>query len=491
VNVRIIPPPGPVEPGTSATVVVLVRNDSAIVDTFRLEVLGADHWISAEPAELSLFPNEEGTSTLAVRPPQSPVVAAGTHRVGVRVVSATTGAAVVEETDVVVSPYDAVSLTMRPATARARRRARFTATVTNRGNTGRRFWFDADDVDDLLRFRVRPTHAHLEPGESRVVGITATFFTHANPGDRVAVNVTAGNDNTNTEAKATVAVRSAGLLKALAAIAALAIVAGIFVMSGRDGTPTSGAIVAAPTTAARPERVVVTIVDNRRDIPAETTTVPPTTTTLPVTTTTTMPAPSTTTATATTNPPAKDPQSVQPPPSVTISSTSVPPTTSTTAPSPITTIRFDTPTPIKGQRDQLLVGDEFVDRGVTLFGAPTTSTFCPTATRVALLASNQFGAPSPFLTTTTGSDLHQCNSVPVGIRFNRPVKRVKLTIWGAKTAYALTAHNVKGTVVATAKVTPTCCRTPATVEVKGSLITDVTFGLDKSITAVTQIEFEV
>jgi hypothetical protein len=113
---------------------------------------------SAEPAEISLFPNEEGTSTLAVRPPRSSVVAAGTHRIGVRVVATSTGAAVVEETDVVVSAFDAVSLTLRPATARAHRRAHFNATVTNRGNIGRRFWFDADDVDDLLRF-VRPTHA--------------------------------------------------------------------------------------------------------------------------------------------------------------------------------------------------------------------------------------------------------------------------------------------------------------------------------------------
>jgi hypothetical protein len=481
----MIPPPGPVEPGTSATIVVVVRNDSAVVDTFRLEVLGADHWISAEPAEVSLFPNEEGTTTLAVRPPRSSAVAAGTHRIGVRVVSTSTGAAVVEETDVVVSPYDSVNLTLRPATARARRRARFNATVTNAGNTGRRFWFDADDVDDLLRFRVRPTHAHLEPGQSQLVRVTAIFLGHANPGDRVAVSVTAGNDATNTEAKATVAVRSNAFLKALAVVAALVLVAAIFVMSGRDGTPTSGAIVAAPTTTARPQPVIVTIVDSRRDIPAETTTtVPPTTTTTPSTTTTstTMPVPPS-------NPPAKDPQSGQPP--VTTSSTSAPATTSTTAPSPITTIRFDTPAPTKGQRDQLLVGDEFADRGVTLFGAPTTTTFCPTATRVALLASNQFGAPSPFLTSTTATDLRQCNNVPVGIRFNKPVKRVKLTIWGATVGYVLTAHNAKGAIVAKATVTPTCCKTPATVEVKGSLITDVTFGLDKSITAITQIEFEV
>jgi xanthine/uracil/vitamin C permease (AzgA family) len=71
------------------------------------------------------------------------------------------------------------------------------------------------------------------------------------------------------------------------------------------------------------------------------------------------------------------------------------------------------------------------------------------------------------------------------------VKRVKLTIWGANVNYVLRARNVKGTVVASAIVTPTCCKTTKAVEVKGSQITDVTFGLDKSITAVTQIEYEV
>jgi hypothetical protein len=202
---------------------------------------------------------------------------------------------------------------------------------------------------------------------------------------------------------------------------------------------------------------------------------------------------STTTAVPPSNPPAKDPQSAPPPP-VTTSTTAVAPTT-TTAPSPITTIRFDNPVPVKGQRDQLLVGDEFADRGVMLFGAPSTATFCPTATRVVLLASNQFGAPSPFDASCPWPyrvrdrrpAIELCGRLPCGPL----VKRVKLTIWGAKVGYALKAHNVKGAVVATAAVTPTCCSTPATVEVKGSLITDVTFGLDKSITAVTQIEFEV
>jgi hypothetical protein len=50
---------------------------------------------------------------------------------------------------------------------------------------------------------------------------------------------------------------------------------------------------------------------------------------------------------------------------------------------------------------------------------------------------------------------------------------------------------VRNDSAASAIVTPTCCKTTKTVEVKGSQITDVTFGLDKSITAVTQIEYEV
>ncbi len=170
-NVRLIPPPGPIEPGTSAGVVVVVRNNSVVVDSYRIEVLGADHWITPDPAELSLFPGEEGTGMLVVRPPRAATVAAGTHRIGVRVTSTSSGTAVVEEVDVVVASFDAVSLRLRPATARARHRARFEATVTNDGNTGRRFWFDADDDDDLMTFKVRPAHAQVEPGESRSVRI--------------------------------------------------------------------------------------------------------------------------------------------------------------------------------------------------------------------------------------------------------------------------------------------------------------------------------
>jgi hypothetical protein len=474
----MIPPPGPVEPGTPAHIVVVVRNDSAVVDSFRLEVLGADGWITADPDELSLFPDTEGTSRLVVLAPRSSAVVAGTHRVGVRVTSNSTGVAVVEEADIVVSPFEAVGLRLRPTTARARRRARFTALVSNEGNIARRFWFDGDDDDDLLRYRIRPTHAHLEPGEARNVRISGIFLSFPNPGDRVPVTVTAGNDATSSEAKGTVAVRQPRAMRALGVLGALAVVAGVLVMIGRDGTPTSSATVAtlAPTTTPPPprERATTTAVAE-----TTTTTTPPTTVAASTTTTTVVPP--------TTEPPQKDPETVQPPASTT--TTSVPPTTTTT-PSPITVIRFDTPVPVKGQRDQLLVGDEFAAQGVTFLGAPSTTTFCAGATRTALLASNEFGAPSPFLTTTTG-DLRECNNVPVGIRFTRPVKRVKLTIWGASVNYVLRARNVKGTVVASAIVTPTCCKTPKTVEVKGSLITDVTFGLDKSITAVTQIEYEV
>jgi hypothetical protein len=479
----MIPPAGPIEPGTSARVVVVVRNNSIVVDSYRLEVLGADHWITPDPAELSLFPGEEGTGTLVVRPPRSATVAAGTHRVGVRVTSTSTGIAVVEETDIVVSSFDAVSLRLRPATARARRRARFEATVTNEGNTGRRFWFDADDDDDLLAFKVRPPHAHFEPGESRVVRIGATFLGRPGPGDRIPVSVEAGNDAISTSERATVAVRSSAGLRAFAVAAALAVVATIAVMSGRDGTPNSSATVA---------NLVTTTEATAPTLPPTTApTVAPTTSTEPPTT---APSPTTTIVMRTTTTEAQeDPESDEPP--ATTTTTSVAPrattTTTTTKASPITTIRFDTPTPTGRQRDILLVGDEFADKGVTLLGAPTTSAFCPTATRVALLASNQFGAPTPFLTTTTGTDLHECNSVPLGIRFKQPVKRVKLTVWGASVGYSLTAHNVKGAVVASATITPKCCVATTTVEVKGSLITDVTFGLDKAITAVTQIEYEV
>jgi hypothetical protein len=44
---------------------------------------------------------------------------------------------------------------------------------------------------------------------------------------------------------------------------------------------------------------------------------------------------------------------------------------------------------------------------------------------------------------------------------------------------------------ASATVRPTCCNDSRTLEIKGSLIADVTFGSERAITAVTQIEFEV
>jgi hypothetical protein len=61
----------PVVPGGEAQAEISVRNTGPVVDSFALSVLGeAARWAVCEPGVLSLFPGQNGTARIVVRPPQ-------------------------------------------------------------------------------------------------------------------------------------------------------------------------------------------------------------------------------------------------------------------------------------------------------------------------------------------------------------------------------------------------------------------------------------
>lgn len=64
-----------VTPGGSATTTLTVRNDSDIVEAYRLEVVGeCAAWTTVEPEGLSLYPGTSETVTIRLSPPRSPQV---------------------------------------------------------------------------------------------------------------------------------------------------------------------------------------------------------------------------------------------------------------------------------------------------------------------------------------------------------------------------------------------------------------------------------
>ena len=159
-----------VEPGGETQIVVTVRNTGAVVDQFAIEVLGdAAAWSVVEPPVLSLFPGNEGTATVLLRPPRASSMLAGSVPFAVRVRSKEDPqGSVAEEGIIEIGHFDDLAAELVPRTTRGRRKAVVDLAIDNRGNIPLNAMVQVVDPDAALRFEARPPAVVAEPG-------TATF----------------------------------------------------------------------------------------------------------------------------------------------------------------------------------------------------------------------------------------------------------------------------------------------------------------------------
>ena len=171
-----------VEPGSTASLTVRVRNSGSIVDRFELTVVGPlAAFAHAEPAALSLFPGQEGEARITFAPPRASTPRAGTFPYGVRVrAAADPGGATVEEGRVTIGPYNEATAEIVPVTSRGSRTGKHEVVVENRGNAPIDVLVGAADPDRLVQFEVRPDRFVIGPGERGGASIRAsardTFF---------------------------------------------------------------------------------------------------------------------------------------------------------------------------------------------------------------------------------------------------------------------------------------------------------------------------
>jgi hypothetical protein len=155
-----------VDAGGEATLDVQIKNNGAIVDEFRVEILGPlAPWATVEPASISLFPEASGTVKVRFRPPRAPTTTAGNSPFGVMVHSTEDPArSAVEEGALQVAPYLEPSAELIPRTSRGSRSGSHELAIDNRGNVA----FDADivgeDPDRLVAFEFEPPAVSVEPG---------------------------------------------------------------------------------------------------------------------------------------------------------------------------------------------------------------------------------------------------------------------------------------------------------------------------------------
>jgi N-acetylneuraminic acid mutarotase len=157
-----------VEPGGEASLELKLRSNGSVVDSFTLEVLGpAARWTTVDPPTVSLFPGDEGRFQVRFRPPRSWTISAGILTVGFRAASSVEpGLAAVEECELHIAPFTAVTASMRPRTSRARMSARHQILVESASNTAVDVALSAQEVDGDPGLRVRPARLRLRPGRT-------------------------------------------------------------------------------------------------------------------------------------------------------------------------------------------------------------------------------------------------------------------------------------------------------------------------------------
>jgi hypothetical protein len=157
-----------VEPGSRVQTTVKISNRSDIVEGFRLEVLGEGlrEWAEVTPAELQIYPGQEGIAVVAMMPPSGSAAQSGTYPFAVRVQSVSAETTTIAEGDLEVGKVFGLNHKITPVTSEGRWRGRHLVTLTNWGNSATQLTVTAADPDEKLAFLVVPDKLDLPVGRS-------------------------------------------------------------------------------------------------------------------------------------------------------------------------------------------------------------------------------------------------------------------------------------------------------------------------------------
>ena len=163
-------------PGQAVRVKVTVRNVGPVVETYSLSSVGnGSGWVSLVPSELSLFPGDENSAAIVIKPPRASRVGAPTSPIGIKATSEVDpNESTVAELSITVDPFYESALNVSKTTLEMRRRTSTYASITNNGNTTVRIILRLWDPDGRLRFKVDDSLIELAPGETSWTRVTIT-----------------------------------------------------------------------------------------------------------------------------------------------------------------------------------------------------------------------------------------------------------------------------------------------------------------------------
>ncbi|MFF1698140.1 hydrolase [Streptomyces sp. NPDC058257] len=163
-----------VDPGSSTTVRLKVRNTGDIVDEYRFEPVGdLTPWTRVEPPSLRLYPGTTGTVELTFAPPRTPDATAGPNPYAVRITPTEHPDAVtVPEGNLTITPFTEVRAELVPPTVKGRFRGRPRLAVDNLGNTKVTASLSGSDSGDRLSYDLQPSNIQIDPGRAAFVKTT-------------------------------------------------------------------------------------------------------------------------------------------------------------------------------------------------------------------------------------------------------------------------------------------------------------------------------
>ncbi|MEU9060412.1 ricin-type beta-trefoil lectin domain protein [Streptomyces sp. NPDC048430] len=164
-----------VDPGSSTTVRLRLRNTGDVVDEYRFEPVGdIAPWMTVEPQTVRLYPGTTATVELTIAPPRTPDATAGANPYAVRITPTEhPEATTVPEGNVTITPFTELRAELVPPTVKGRFRARPKLAVDNLGNTRLTASVSGSDNGDSLSYDIRPGSIQVEPG--RAVFVDATL----------------------------------------------------------------------------------------------------------------------------------------------------------------------------------------------------------------------------------------------------------------------------------------------------------------------------
>ncbi|MCS7301044.1 MAG: hypothetical protein NZ556_05770, partial [Fimbriimonadales bacterium] len=168
-----------VEPGGSAQLLAVVRNEGDAPDQVALEVEGIDaEWCAIPIPSFALAPGEEVQERILIRPPRNTESRAGVYPLIVRARSLENGGSGVAQGSLVIRPYSMLTLEIAPKRNIAsplRKRVPYELTLSNYGNTEQTVQLHAADPEDEVVFELERERVPLAPGE------TQSVLVHAQP----------------------------------------------------------------------------------------------------------------------------------------------------------------------------------------------------------------------------------------------------------------------------------------------------------------------